>query len=318
MAQLLAESPAITGDDRSNFHIIQDATQALLALINDLLDFSKLESGNLDLELIAFDFRSTIESAVVMEGERAFAKGLELALHIENNIPSKCISDPIRIRQVLLNLISNAIKFTSEGQVIVSVTIESETDENFVIRFEVADSGIGIVPKNMRKLFRAYQQAEQSTTREYGGTGLGLAISRQLVELLGGTIDVTSTPGEGSTFFFSVVFPKWDHIKRTGELPPRTEGLRSSAFALRPQCLLVEPGAVIVCTGIMRLSKVGPPSCVACLACACVRVRACAWQQSLHVKSIWFIGVVYQQFAFLFLFFPLFCFCFCFFVFSVP
>jgi CheY-like chemotaxis protein/anti-sigma regulatory factor (Ser/Thr protein kinase) len=176
-----------------------NSSEALLDVINDILDFSKIEAGKLELDHHDFDLREAVEDTCEMLAPQAHGKGLELVVFIDDRVPATVSGDRGRLRQVLMNLLSNAVKFTEHGEVAVRVGVERDR-----VRFDVSDTGIGITRQALAKLFESFAQADSSTTRRYGGTGLGLAISRQLVELMGGEITVASTPGEGSTFTFTV------------------------------------------------------------------------------------------------------------------
>ena len=182
---------------------IASSSEALLTIINDILDFSKFEAGMMTFESIPLDLESLIENAAALLAERASSKKIELITHIQP-LPETLLGDPGRIRQVLVNLIGNAIKFTQQGEIQISATAESCANGTAHIRISVADTGIGISPQIQSSLFQAFVQADGSTTRRYGGSGLGLAISKQLVEGMGGTIGVTSTLGAGSTFHFTL------------------------------------------------------------------------------------------------------------------
>ena len=206
MAELLLESQ-LTPEQRECAETINGSSRALLAIINDILDFSKIEAGKLELENIEFDLRQTIESITNLLAEFAHRKNLELVVQIDPDVPTQLYGDSLRLRQILVNLINNAIKFTTTGQVLVRVQPAPQTDaQQGLIRFEVIDTGIGIPPETLARLFTSFTQADGSTTRKFGGTGLGLAISKQLVELLGGNIGVTSQLKHGSTFWFTARF----------------------------------------------------------------------------------------------------------------
>jgi CheY-like chemotaxis protein/HPt (histidine-containing phosphotransfer) domain-containing protein len=183
-----------------------ESAEALLALLNDILDFSKIEAGHLELEAISFNLRTTLESVADSLAHRAEDKGLEIACDIRDDCPVYLRGDPGRLRQVLVNLAGNAVKFTERGEVVIQVQPVIQTESQVMIRFSVKDAGIGISPEQQASLWERFVQADGSTTRKYGGTGLGLAISRQLVEMMGGTIGVESELGAGSTFWFAVPF----------------------------------------------------------------------------------------------------------------
>ncbi len=183
---------------------VRKSAEALLGIINDILDFSKIEAGKLELERTDFKLRDAVEDVVELLAEAATRKHIELACWIDDDVPLDAIGDPGRLRQILLNLTGNAIKFTEHGEVFVKMSREPSTDGRLVLRVEVRDTGIGMTPEAAGRLFQSFTQVDGSVTRRFGGTGLGLAISRQLVELMGGRIGVESTPGRGSTFWFTL------------------------------------------------------------------------------------------------------------------
>jgi two-component system sensor histidine kinase/response regulator len=234
MARLLLDTD-LTPEQREYAEIIDGSGRVLLEIINDILDFSKIEAGRIDLDVVDFDLRRAVREVLGSFAEAAQARALELLCLIRHDVPSALRGDPSRLRQVLTNLVGNAVKFTEKGEVVLRVTIAESDESAAVVRFEVRDTGIGIAPDVKPRLFESFVQADSSTTRRFGGTGLGLAISRRLVELMGGTIDFESQPGRGSTFWFTARF---ERQAREPAVPPA-----SSARLLGRRVLVVDDNA---------------------------------------------------------------------------
>jgi signal transduction histidine kinase/HPt (histidine-containing phosphotransfer) domain-containing protein len=211
MVSLLLETP-LTAEQRSYLETIHTSSESVLAIVNDILDFSKIEAGKLELDSRPFNLRTCVEDALDLQAVRAFGKNLDLAYQMDDGIPVTVEGDSLRLRQVLANLLSNAIKFTEKGDVLVQVKLlsmkpdEAQNNALLHLNFSVRDTGIGIQPERLERLFKPFSQGDASTARRYGGTGLGLAISKQLVELMGGKIWAESSPGTGSTFHFTIKF----------------------------------------------------------------------------------------------------------------
>jgi signal transduction histidine kinase/DNA-binding response OmpR family regulator len=201
MAALLS-STLLTEEQQEYADTIRNCGDALISVINDVLDFSKIESGSMDLEKQDFDLRDCVEGVLDIFAEKATQ--VDLVYQIDHNVPSQIVGDSLRLRQILINLVSNALKFTNKGEVFIAVKIVSQKNENLVLKFDVRDTGIGIPGDKLEKIFNAFSQVDSSTTRKYGGSGLGLAISEKLVSLMGGEIHVESEPGIGSTFSFTI------------------------------------------------------------------------------------------------------------------
>jgi PAS domain S-box-containing protein len=219
----LALDTELTAEQRGYLKEVKNSAGSLLRILNDILDFSKIEAGKLEFEVIEFDLRQTVEETVKVLGIRAAAKNLELAYDLNPAVPSRLLGDPGRLRQILINLIGNAIKFTERGEVVVRVEPLSEAGEELELHFSVKDTGIGIPLNKQQHVFGAFSQADSSLTRTFGGTGLGLTISSQLIEMMGGRIWLESEEGRGSTFHFTV---------RLGIVParPEEELLRDKSF----------------------------------------------------------------------------------------
>ena len=207
MTNLLLDTH-LTPEQREYAATVHSSADSLLMVINDILDYSKIEAGKLDFETLDFDLRTMVEDAIDMLRIRANQKGLDLACLIQHDVPSLLMGDPGRLRQVLINLADNAVKFTEKGEVLLRVSLEEESDTQATLRFTISDTGIGIPKDRMDRLFQSFSQVDASTTRKYGGTGLGLAISKNIVERMGGRISVESEEGKGSTFRFTATFAK--------------------------------------------------------------------------------------------------------------
>jgi two-component system sensor histidine kinase/response regulator len=199
----LAMKTELDRKQRDYLSKIQQSGKHLLGIINDILDFSKIEAGKLPVEHTDLELEEVLENVSNLVSEKTAAKGLELIFNIEKGTPNYLLGDPLRLGQILVNYANNAVKFTEQGEVIVSARVVEETDHDCLIRFAVSDTGIGLTQEQIGKLFQSFQQADMSTSRKYGGTGLGLAISKKLAELMGGAVGVESEYGKGSTFWFT-------------------------------------------------------------------------------------------------------------------
>ena len=206
-SQLLLEDEVLNKEQRDFVETIYSSGAALVTVINDILDFSKIEAGRMDLEKIDFDLVSVVESIGDILKQRTDEKGIELSCFVDHRVPTRLWGDPGRLRQIMLNLAGNAVKFTEKGEVAVEAKLDAETQDTATIRFEIRDTGIGIPEDRQAVIFDKFTQVDGSTTRRYGGTGLGLAISKRLVEMMGGEIGVESEAGKGSMFYFIVEFP---------------------------------------------------------------------------------------------------------------
>ncbi len=207
MIELLLETP-LTLEQKDFAETARDSADALLTIINDILDLSKIEAGKLAIEAVDFDLQGLVRGVCSLLVDSARKKGLELVQRFPNTFPVSVQGDPGRLRQVLVNLVANGIKFTQEGRIEVQVEVEAELERVTLIRIAVSDTGIGIAEDAQSRIFELFAQADGSTTREYGGTGLGLSISEQLVALMGGTLHVKSAPGQGSVFWFVLPFER--------------------------------------------------------------------------------------------------------------
>ncbi len=224
MTGLLLDSD-LDPEQRDFAQTIQSSAENLMTIINDILDFSKIEAGKLAFETLDFQLDVTVEDSVRLLADHAHTRGLELVSWVDDDVPLGVRGDPGRLRQVLVNLIGNAVKFSHEGDILVHVSKEREEAPHVWIRFEIEDKGIGIAPDTLKKLFAPFTQADSSTTRRYGGTGLGLAISKALVHMMHGDIGARSTQQVGSTFWFTAEFEKQSHAARTVTSPDSLRGV---------------------------------------------------------------------------------------------
>ncbi|WP_148574361.1 ATP-binding protein [Nocardioides caldifontis] len=232
---------------------VQIAGQALLGLINDILDFSKIEAGELELEAVEFEVRGVFDQVTTMLASSARDKGLAMEIRVDPDVPARVVGDPTRLGQVLSNLVSNAVKFTREGGVDVHATVVEQAPDEVTLRFEVADTGIGISEPQRQRLFEPFRQADASTTRTFGGTGLGLAIARQLVSALGGELGVESTPDAGSTFWFTARFAAASTVETTSSRPGAAPSPASTSSRLG-HVLVVEDNEInqLVALGLLE------------------------------------------------------------------
>ncbi len=230
----LTMSTPLTDTQRDYLNKIQGASQHLLGIVNDVLDLSKVEAGKLQLERLSVDVAQVVRDVHAQLIDRAQAKGLSLHVHIDPALPARLMGDGLRMGQVLLNFGSNAIKFTERGRVDLVVQVQASTDQDVTLRFEVRDTGIGLNAAAQLQLFQSFQQADVSTTRQYGGTGLGLAISRHLAEQMGGSVGVDSQPGEGSVFWFTVRLEHADEARAASDVPsPAPTSMREAHQAFQ-------------------------------------------------------------------------------------
>ncbi|MDQ3834627.1 MAG: ATP-binding protein, partial [Actinomycetota bacterium] len=219
MAELLLDTQ-LTPEQRDYAQRVRSSGETLLRVLNDILDFSKIEAHQMQIENLNFDLRAEVEEVAQLLARGAQNKGLELVDFVDPAVPTALRGDPFRLRQVLTNLVGNAIKFTEQGEITLFARLVEETSERVTVRFEVQDTGIGMTPQEQEGLFKAFSQASSATARRYGGTGLGLAISKRLVELMRGRIEVESEQGRGSTFWFTAQFEKGEDA-RQGAVPAR-------------------------------------------------------------------------------------------------
>jgi signal transduction histidine kinase/ActR/RegA family two-component response regulator len=265
MTGLLLDT-SLTKEQKKFAETILLSGEALLIIVNDILDFSKIEAGKLELEIVDLDLAHVIRGTADLLNETAKSKGLELRATIDPDVPALLRGDRGRLRQILINLIGNAIKFTKRGEVSLRISVDRQTEETASLRFRITDTGIGINLETRARLFQAFTQADGSTTRRYGGTGLGLAICKELVEKMGGVIGVESSAGAGSTFWFTVELPKQLNggvpivPKGTREVKVHESGagLDQESGTVRPQRVLVaEDNAVNQFLATAQLKKLG-------------------------------------------------------------
>ena len=255
MVSLLLETP-LTAEQRSYLETIHTSSESLLAIVNDILDFSKIEAGKLELDTRPFNLRTCVEDALDLQAARAFGKNLDLAYQMDDGIPVTVEGDSLRLRQVLANLLSNAIKFTEKGDVLVQIKLlsvkpnEAQNNSLLHLHFSMRDTGIGIQPERLARLFKPFSQGDASTARHYGGTGLGLAISKQLVELMGGKMWAESSHGAGSTFHFTINFQA-----ETQSAPFALVGPQPKLADLR--LLIVDDNATVRCVVAEQAAKWG-------------------------------------------------------------
>jgi signal transduction histidine kinase/DNA-binding response OmpR family regulator len=231
-------------EQRDYAQTVQNSATALLAVINDILDFSKIEAGKLEFEHIPFELREVVEDVISLLYESAERKGLEMGYVIEQGTPTLLVGDPGRIRQVLMNLVGNAVKFTESGEIIVRIDAGTINSSEVRLRFEITDTGIGIAPEAQKHLFQSFSQADGSMTRKYGGSGLGLAISKQLVERMGGSISFTSTVGKGTTFRFGIFLPRQSDEAIGAEASDEVENPHGPRSLEGKRALIVDDNAI--------------------------------------------------------------------------
>jgi signal transduction histidine kinase/DNA-binding response OmpR family regulator/HPt (histidine-containing phosphotransfer) domain-containing protein len=228
----LAMKSGLTSKQKDYLTKVDGAARSLLGLINDILDFSKIEAGKLALESVSFNIDKVMGDACDLSSFRACDKGLELLINVSPDVPRNLIGDPLRLKQIIVNLIGNAIKFTEQGEIEISCRLEQETKDAVGLHFSVRDTGIGMTPEQQGKLFKAFSQADSSTTRKYGGTGLGLTICKRLTEMMGGRIGVRSSHGKGSTFFFTVILGSDHQAERRPNLKAEDELYRNNVLVV--------------------------------------------------------------------------------------
>jgi PAS domain S-box-containing protein len=256
MNELLLDT-TLSDEQREYALQVSRSGEQMLLLINDILDISKLEAGSFELDVVDFDLHTTIEETCSLVGVQAIAKGLRFAVRIAPEVPRRMRGDGRRLRQVLLNLVSNAVKFTKEGEVSVAVRATPKSDGGATIRVEVADSGIGIDPASLERMFEPFTQADASTTRNYGGTGLGLSIARELVTLMGGTITAESESGRGSKFAFELGFAPALAVDQPPERASEARGATTVLWLTPPLVLVAEDSPINQIVAVRALERCG-------------------------------------------------------------
>ena len=259
MTDIILDS-SLSGEDREHAEIVRRSAMSLLHILNDILDFSKIEAGRLDLETVEFDPAAVLEATLQLHSAKAAEKGIDLRLAVDQSVPPLLRGDPVRFRQIVGNLLSNAVKFTDEGHVTTGARLVGLGDDVVTVRIEMEDTGIGVSDDARSRLFQPFTQGDGSTTRIHGGTGLGLSICRRLVDLMGGVIDFASTPGEGSTFWFTACFgradaapaPGREHLRVVPAPAPTPE-----SGAEPPVILIVEDDPINRKLAVLQLRKLG-------------------------------------------------------------
>ena len=250
----IMEQTKLSEDQNEYLDIIKISSENLLNIINDILDFSKIEAGQIDFENIKFNIWEEIDAVSKLLSFKAREKNLDLSFKIDNNVPHFISGDPTRLKQVIINLLNNALKFTQKGGVSINVGFDKEFDDRVKLIFKIIDSGIGISEENQKKLFKSFSQTDASTTRKYGGTGLGLAISKSLTSLMNGDIGVESAEGEGSTFWFTAIF---DIAKDDTEIEKDNIDGEDYELGVNLRVLLAEDNLVIQKVAAFCFEKMG-------------------------------------------------------------
>jgi CheY-like chemotaxis protein len=262
MIDLLLDTP-LAPEQRDYAKTIRNSADALLSIINDILDFSKIEAGKMTFERANFDLAETVNSAVALLTPRAQSKKIVLTVALGQNVDPHLVGDAARLRQILLNLLGNAVKFTDSGEVVLEINAISETGGEINLQFSVRDTGPGISEDAQQNLFRSFTQADSSTTRKFGGTGLGLAICRKLVELMGGSIGLQSSVGQGSTFWFTLRYGKQPtpaaptEVVAPAQAPGQTQTIIPPVAAHSTRILLAEDNKINQVVGQKQIKKLG-------------------------------------------------------------